>query len=392
MDIDEEIPEDITDIDEEMPQQEPIDDLEDIDEAPITAEELADELDDLGDIDEGAPIAESQEEEVTEEQPVAEEEVVAEEQPEEVPAEEEAQAEPAISAEDVAIDSNKAVEDLVSSIYTPIEGEEEPTEEAAQEEEVKEEQPEEASTAPEAKVRKSLIGGEPLPEGLYEEVPAEEEAAIEEQPQEEAAEEAPVEEKEPELSEDEKALMAMMQEAEDEDAQAQQEEANLDRRRVDLDTAMSDPRYNAYTAFEKKLIAATDRQRKYYSSIKNTFFLYSRISSKIANAGESFRQGSKLIARITLNNDKLRLHLCLEPNAYNPRQYHHYSMAKYAAYSEVPFALDIDDATALANALKLIGEAVSTKFLFAPNKKWQQVDYAAQYTVDDNGNLPPKTE
>ena len=67
-------------------------------------------------------------------------------------------------------------------------------------------------------------------------------------------------------------------------------------------------------------------------------------------------------------------------------------MAKYAAYSEVPFALDIDDAAALSNALKLIGEAVSTKFLFAPNKKWQQVDYAAQYTVDDNGNLPPKTE
>ena len=389
-----------------------IDDLLDIDEAPVIEDEivdieepqeqaqeeseapidLADELD--IDLDIEAPLSQEQAEDVQEEAPQQEEQEAIVEPQEEARQEEQAQEEQpqeepqeeAPSTEDVDITSNQGVEDLVSSIYQPIEEEEQPQQEPQEAQEAK---PQETKpTAPRG--GRKAIGGEPLPEGLYEEVPQEEQAQ-EEQPQEEQQEEqqeAPQEE----LSEDEKALREMMKEAEDEDKKDQEAEANLDNKRIELDAVMNDPRFAAYTTFEKKLIAATDRQRKYYSDIKNTFLLYSRVSTKIANPGESIRQGSKLIARITLNNDKLRLHLCLEPNAYNPRQYHHYSMAKYAAYSDVPFTLDIEDAASLDIALQLIREAMSTKFLFAPNKKWQEEDYAAPYTLDDKGNLPPKTE
>ena len=395
---------------EEAEEQEPVEEVAeglgedelDVDIAPPI--DLADELD-IDDID-VEPVAtpvEPTEEEIAEsteeapaQEPIAEEQAVEEETPVEA---EPQTAESEDNGEEIArrVDEMTSIEDIFSTLYTATDAEKA---EQAAEQPTEAEQPAETPAEPAQRTQRReapVIGGQPVPEALYDEMPDETEQPAEEVAEEPAAEtpaepeqaaEAPAEKSPEEL-----ALEAMMRDAEAEAEQDIARENGFDNRQITLEEVEADSRYQeGYTAFERKMIAATNRQRYYYSQLKNYLLQYKRISHKLSNAGESFRQGGKLVARITLNNDKLRLHLCLEPTAYNPRQYHHYSLAKHNAYKEVPFTIELLDDEAMDNAGKLINIAMASKYLFDRNKKWEEVDYAAYYTIDSEGNCPAKPE
>ncbi|MBO4535123.1 MAG: hypothetical protein J5755_04225, partial [Clostridia bacterium] len=265
--------------------------------------------------------------------------------------------------------------------------------EAPQEEPKEEPQPE--APKPEEKEEPVQVGGKPLPKGLYDEVPEEkkkEEPKQEEEAQPEQEYQAP---ENKELAEDEKALQALMAEGEEEEAEeerkrqeAEERDRRADANRKPLEEILADPRFDEFTLMQKKLFAATANQRNLYSELKNALLTFKKVKCKESNAGDSFRQGGRLIARITLNNDTLRLHLCLNPSQYNPRQYHHYSLEKYAAYHEVPFTLDVGDEEQLHIALGLINEAMSSKYLLYVDNKREPVDYAALYTLGEDGSIP----
>lgn len=139
-----------------------------------------------------------------------------------------------------------------------------------------------------------------------------------------------------------------------------------------------------FTAFEHKLLNATNVQKYIFSEIKNTLLSYKHVRDKLSNAGDAFRQGSNLIARITLNGGKLRLHLCLNPKAYSPKVYKHYSLKNVAAYAEVPFTIELANRRDLVNACKLIQDAMASKFIIYTNDKREYIDYAAFYTMKES--------
>lgn len=345
---------------------------------PQQEEAAQQEIDELEDLD-IEPV-------VPEAQPVDKPQDIAEQEQEEQPVQE---TQPELPAEPAPV-----TEELIAEEAQPIE---EQAHEAAEEVQPVEKPVQQKQPTPKT-AEKEPVFGQPVPTALYDELPPMPEKAVEQEP---VAEQQPVvpQEKPDTLSPEEEELQRMLAEEEAEQQEAerkaqakQQQLQQEDERRIPLEQILQDPRFDDYTLFEKKMFAATGAQRYYYSELKNTILSYKKVRNKIANAGESFRQAGHLIARITLNNDQLRLHLCLDPTAYNSRQFGHYSMAKYAAYQEVPLTLDVMDSHSLRNAVQLINEAMGTKYLLYLDKKYQPVDYAAQYTVAPDGTVPPKPQ
>ncbi len=208
----------------------------------------------------------------------------------------------------------------------------------------------------------------PPPKGLYDEVP-------------DNSEKVNIEIEEPKiaipegLTEDEKRLIAEQQALLDmlSEESLSEEAENYDIVGICTDTS-------AFTAFENKLHNATNRIKYYYSELKNTLLSYKGIKSKLTNAGDSFKVGGSIVARITLNGNKLRLHLSLDPSEYNKSIYNHYSLADVKAYKEIPLALEIAKRADLSTASKLIQDAMGSKLVLYIDQKREYVDYAAYYT------------
>lgn len=208
----------------------------------------------------------------------------------------------------------------------------------------------------------------PPPKGLYEEMP-----------DNSLKEEIEIEKPEtviPEgLTEEEKKLIAEQQALLD---QLNEESLSEDAENYDIVGICTDT--SAFTAFENKLHNATNRIKYYYSELKNTLQSYKGVKSKLTNAGDSFRVSGSIVARITFNGNKLRLHLSLDPNEYNKSIYNHYSLADVKAYKEIPLALEIAKRADLSTASKLIQDAMGSKFVLYIDQKREYVDYAAYYT------------
>ena len=135
-----------------------------------------------------------------------------------------------------------------------------------------------------------------------------------------------------------------------------------------------------FNAFELKMLDATNLQKYLYCEVKNDLMTYRRVRSKTTVSGDVFRQGGYLLAKITLNGGKLRLHLALNPDEYNVRKYGHYDLSAVRAYSNIPTTLDLDSTGMLKYAKLLISEALASHFLLYQNKKKEYVNYHLYYT------------
>lgn len=212
----------------------------------------------------------------------------------------------------------------------------------------------------------------PPPKGLYDEVP-------DKAKKQEKAEEQ-IEIVIPEgLTEEEQKLIDEQQALLDELTEEAVTEENEENETVGTCTDTS-----RFTAFENKLYNADNSIKYYYSELKNTLMAYKGIKSKLTNAGDSFKIGNTLVARITLNGNKLRLHLSLDPRDYNPSIYNHTSFEDVKAYKDIPLALEITKRADLSTATKLIQDAMGSKFVLFIDPKREYVDYQAYYTEKKN--------
>ena len=135
-----------------------------------------------------------------------------------------------------------------------------------------------------------------------------------------------------------------------------------------------------FNAFELKMLDASNLQKYLYCEVKNELMSYRKVKSKTTVSGDVFRQGGYLLAKITLNGGKLRLHLALNPDEYNVRKYGHYDLSAVRAYSNIPTTLDLDATSMLKYAKLLISEALASHFLLYQNKKKEYVNYHYYYT------------
>ena len=213
-----------------------------------------------------------------------------------------------------------------------------------------------------------------LPKGLYDDVPEEKKHEKEQKEEVETKIEIPeglTDEEKQRIAQDEELLKQLME-----------GETEEDEERYDIVGTCTDT--SNFTAFENKIYNASNIVKYYYSELKNTLLSYKKIKCKQSNAGDSFRQGNNLVARITFNGNKLRLHLALNPKDYNVNDYNHYSMINVNAYKEVPLTLEITGRRDLINSAKLIQDAMGSKFVVYLDNKREYFDYAAYYTKKED--------
>lgn len=232
-----------------------------------------------------------------------------------------------------------------------------------------------SSTYREKQPERVFEGLSALPKGLYDYVPENKKPKKEEKVEVEEKIEIPeglTDEEKRKIAEDEELLKQLMEE----DSSADDEE------QFEIVGTCTDT--SGFNAFENKIFNASNTVKYYYSELKNTLLSYKKIKCKQSNAGDSFRQGNNLVARITYNGNKLRLHLALNPKDYNVNDYNHYSMINVNAYKDVPFTLEIAGRRDLIAAAKLIQDAMGNKFVVYLDKKREYFDYAAYYTKKED--------
>lgn len=123
---------------------------------------------------------------------------------------------------------------------------------------------------------------------------------------------------------------------------------------IDEEDEMADKLNIKRVHFAQKLLKLDEHAMLFYDEIYNKFVSYRGVNARLSFKHVTFRHGRKLIAKLTIKGKTLKLHLALDPLAFNKNVYFQTSLASVKAYEEVPFTVKVKSARGLKNALLLI--------------------------------------
>ena len=135
----------------------------------------------------------------------------------------------------------------------------------------------------------------------------------------------------------------------------------------------------AKRSFENKIKFASEKAKNYYSELKNAIMVY-KPKTRVSKKAEAFRKKG-LFAKLSVSGKSIRVHLALDPAAYDEGRYHHLDLGSKRAFKEVPFTMKIRSDLALKRAIELIDELAAQRGL-KRNKKYEVVDYSKGLDVD----------
>lgn len=135
----------------------------------------------------------------------------------------------------------------------------------------------------------------------------------------------------------------------------------------------------AKRSFANKIKFTSDKTKNYYSILKNELLSY-RTKSKISKKSESFRKKG-LFAKISVSGKSLRIHLALDPNAFDENKYHQINLGERKEFKDVPFTMKIRSDLACRRAVELIQEVANARSL-RRNAKYEQVNFSENLDID----------
>ena len=214
---------------------------------------------------------------------------------------------------------------------------------------------------------------EPVEEVSEEPAPAEEtvEEPVEEVSEEPAPAEEAVEESAEEIdeeSEEEPASDEVATDDEEDDDDFDDTVAGADDFTASLNRKPSKP-------FVVKMQETTELNRDYYSSIKNKFLQYRKITARISKKCESFRCGRTLIAKINIVGKTMRVYLALDPKKYPVNIYFQKDAGDKKAYEEVPMMMRVKSDRALRRTYTLIEGLMAERDILVKSRFIEE-DYA----------------
>ena len=131
--------------------------------------------------------------------------------------------------------------------------------------------------------------------------------------------------------------------------------------------------------YTNKLKFIKHKTKVYYDSIKNLLLSYG-IKNRISKKNESFRKKG-LVAKISVSGKTLRVHLPLDPTAYDVNRYHQLDLSAKRAFKDVPFTLKVKSDLGYRRALELINSIIIAKG-FKLKKGYEPVDFVSTMAVD----------
>ena len=127
--------------------------------------------------------------------------------------------------------------------------------------------------------------------------------------------------------------------------------------------------------FVVKMQETTELNRDYYSSIKNKFLQYRKITARISKKCESFRCGRTLIAKINIVGKTMRVYLALDPKKYPVNIYFQKDAGDKKAYEEVPMMMRVKSDRALRRTYTLIEGLMAERDILVKSRFIEE-DYA----------------
>ncbi len=120
--------------------------------------------------------------------------------------------------------------------------------------------------------------------------------------------------------------------------------------------------------FTDKIGDMDEKTKEYVNAINNKFKSLRNINMRVSSRGVSYRNGRELVAKMTIRGKALKLHLALDPKAFDENIYFQKDLSGVKTHAEVPFTVKVKSDRGLKNALKLIDALIENKGLEAKTR------------------------
>lgn len=138
-------------------------------------------------------------------------------------------------------------------------------------------------------------------------------------------------------------------------------------------------------SFTARLIQTSDKNKEYYSQLKNELLRYRRVKSRVSWKQESFRKGRELKAKMEIRGKTLCLYLALDPAKFEDSKYIVEDASDVKRNVDVPCKYRIKNDRRLRYAKELI--AMVFEGTDAVYRETEPVDFAAEFPYEETQPL-----
>lgn len=142
-------------------------------------------------------------------------------------------------------------------------------------------------------------------------------------------------------------------------------------------------------SYTSKLIQAADETKGYYSTVKNAFLSYKKVTSTSSSEHERFRRGRATVGIIKLRGKTILVYLALDPAQFENTMYVGEDVSSMSKYADVPFLYRVNGPRKAARAVKLIA-MVAEKFGLENTPEPANEDYTKLYPYESDEELIKK--
>ena len=142
-------------------------------------------------------------------------------------------------------------------------------------------------------------------------------------------------------------------------------------------------------SFKAKLIQSDDKNKEYYSELKNWLLSFDGVKSRISWKWEAFRCGRKTLAKLRMRRKTLSIVLALDPSQFEETKYHVESIEDIALYVDTPCLYHIKNDRRLKYAKELITRLMQENGI-KQKEELQPIDYAPQFPYETTDALSAK--
>ena len=135
---------------------------------------------------------------------------------------------------------------------------------------------------------------------------------------------------------------------------------------------------------ENKLHQTTNTIKLLFSKLKNELLSYKSVKSDLTVKNDNFKVAKKIIARMTVVADSVRLYLALDPKEFSTRKYKHKDASDQQGYEGTLLMMKISGEQERLLAVQLITELMK-KLSLERNSRYAYVPYAEKYPYIKNG-------
>lgn len=152
-------------------------------------------------------------------------------------------------------------------------------------------------------------------------------------------------------------------------------------------SAFSKSRYTR--TYAARLIQADDELKGYYSTVKNAFMSYKKVTCSVSREHERVRYGRITVGMMKVRGKTLLLYLALDPGQFENTMYVGEDVSEVSKYAATPFLYRVNGPRKANRAVRLI-TMMAEKLEMTPTAEPANEDYVARFPYESTEALVAK--